>query len=144
MTHHWLYHTTFHDSKTSYGTDGDISGPFQLKTTMFWLLKYLFWVHSSRQALAPKCSKLGSQKAKDLVYAHLNLRFVSCRGEEYTSRPHKDWDVEAKCRDLVLSLATPDISGDASGTRSTSGVTYFVEQASCLLMKMRIVMINDM
>jgi hypothetical protein len=36
---------------------------------------------------------LGSQKAEDLVYVHSNLCLVSRRDEEYTSGPHKDWDV---------------------------------------------------
>jgi hypothetical protein len=47
------------------------------------------WFHSF-----VKCNKLGLQKAEDLVYVHSNLRLVSRRGEEYTSGPHKDWDVD--------------------------------------------------
>ena len=36
-----------------------------------------------------KRNRLGSQKAKDLVFVDSNLCLVSHRGEEYTSGPHK-------------------------------------------------------
>jgi hypothetical protein len=80
-----------------------------------------------------KRNRLGSQKAEDLVYVHSNLRLVSRRGEEYTSGPHKDWDVDAECPDLELSLSALDIcaSGDASASGSTSRVASSAEQASC-------------
>jgi hypothetical protein len=63
-----------------------------------------------------KRSRLGSQKVGDLVYVHSNLRLVSRKGEEYTSGPHKEWDVDVENPDLELSLATLDIVDDASGT----------------------------
>jgi hypothetical protein len=63
-----------------------------------------------------KCNRLGSQKDEDLVYVHSNLHLVSRKGEEYTSRPHKEWDVDAESLDLELSLATLDIGDDASGS----------------------------
>ena len=46
---------------------------------------------------------------------HSNLRLVSRRGEEYTSGPHKEWDVEAENPDLELSLAALDINVGTSG-----------------------------
>lgn len=51
-----------------------------------------------------KRNKLGLQKAEDLVYVHLNLCLVSRRGEEYTSGPHKHWDVGVECPNSELSL----------------------------------------
>lgn len=85
-----------------------------------------------------KNNRLESQKAKDLVYVHSNLHLVSRRGEEYTSGPHKVWDVDPectnlelsgpkkhwdvnpKCTNLELSLAALNISSDASGSGATS------------------------
>jgi hypothetical protein len=69
-----------------------------------------------------KCNRLESQKAEDLVYGHSNLHLVSHRGEGYASGPHKDWDVDAKCLDLELSLVSLDIGDDAtrSGIVSSS------------------------
>lgn len=57
---------------------------------------------------------------------------MSRRGEEYTSGPHKDWDVDEECPDLELSLFALDISvsGDASASGSTSRVASSAEQAS--------------
>ena len=83
-----------------------------------------------------KRNRLGSQKAKDLVYVHSNLRLVSRRGEEYTSGPHKEWDVEAENPDLDLSLAALDINVGTSGaSRSEIGSSTpratAVGQASC-------------
>ena len=54
---------------------------------------------------------------------------MSRRGEEYTSGPHKNWDVGAECPDLELSLSALDIcaSGDASASGSTSRVASSVE-----------------
>jgi hypothetical protein len=63
-----------------------------------------------------KRNRLGSQKAEDLVYVHSNLCLVSRKGEEHTSGPHKEWDVDAESPDLGLSLATLDIVDDASGS----------------------------
>ena len=80
-----------------------------------------------------KRNRLGPQKAEDLVYVHSNLCLVSRRGEEYTSGPRKDWDVDAECPDLELSFSALDIcaSCDAGATGSTSRVASSVEQASC-------------
>ena len=47
---------------------------------------------------------------------HSNLHLVSRKGEEYTSGPHKEWDVDAKNPDLELSLVAFDIFDDASGS----------------------------
>ena len=83
-----------------------------------------------------KRNRLGSQKAEDLVYVHSNLRLVSRRGEEYTSGPHKEWDVEEENPDLDLSLVALDINVGTSGA-SGSGIgsstprTTAVGQASC-------------
>eukprot|EP00253_Pinus_taeda_P005580 PITA_05580 len=76
-----------------------------------------------------KCNRLGSQKAEDLVYVHSNLRLVSRRGEEYTSGPHKGWDVDVECPDLELSFFALNIyaSGDASAIGSNSRVASSVE-----------------
>jgi hypothetical protein len=66
------------------------------------------------------------------VYSNLHL--LSGRGEEYTSGSHKDWDVDAECPNLELSLAALDIGGDAtkSGVSSSSNpCTSSVEHASC-------------
>jgi hypothetical protein len=63
-----------------------------------------------------KRNRLGPQKAEGLVYVHSNLRLVSRKGEEYTSEPHKVWDVDAENPDLELSLAALDIVDDASGS----------------------------
>jgi hypothetical protein len=41
---------------------------------------------------------------------------VSRKGQEYTSGPHNEWDVDAKNLDLELSLSTHDIVDDASGS----------------------------
>jgi hypothetical protein len=83
-----------------------------------------------------KCNRLGSQKAEDLVNVHSNLRLVSCRGEEYANGPHKEWDVDAKCPDLELSLASLDIGDDATTTRSGIASSSHprsssIEYASC-------------
>ena len=83
-----------------------------------------------------KRNRLGSQKAEDLVYVHSNRRLVSHRGEEYTSGPHKEWDVEAENLDLDLSLAVLDINVGTSGA-SGSGIgsstphATIIGQASC-------------
>jgi hypothetical protein len=63
-----------------------------------------------------KCNRLGSQKAEDLAYLHSNLRLVFRKGEEYTSGPHKEWDVDAENPDLELSLSSLDIDDGASGS----------------------------
>ena len=80
-----------------------------------------------------KHNRLGSQKLEDLVYVHSNLRLVSRRDEEYTSGPHKEWDVDAECLDLELSLSALNIcaSGDASAFGSTSRGASSAEQTSC-------------
>ena len=65
-----------------------------------------------------KRNRLGSKKAEDLVYVHSNLRFVSCKVEEYTSGPHKDWDVDAENLDLDISLAALDIKDGSGGSGS--------------------------
>jgi len=46
---------------------------------------------------------------EDLVFMHSNLCLVSRRGEEYATGLHKEWDVDAECRDLELSLGSLDI-----------------------------------
>lgn len=58
---------------------------------------------------------------------------MSCRGEEYTSGPHKEWDVDAECPNLELSLSALDIcaNGDVNASGSASRVASSVEQASC-------------
>ena len=68
-----------------------------------------------------KRNMLGSQKDEDLVYMHSNLRLVSRRGEEYTSGPHKEWDVEVENPNLDLSLDALDINVGTSGA-SRSGI----------------------
>ena len=83
-----------------------------------------------------KRNRLGSQKVEDLVYVHSNLRLVSCKGEEYTSGPHKEWDVEAENPDLELSIFALDIDDDASGSgiqvaSSSHRGSSFTEHASC-------------
>ena len=66
-----------------------------------------------------KRNKLGSQKVEDLVYVHSNLHLVSCRGEEQTSGPHKEWDVEVENLDLDPSLVALDINVGTSGASRT-------------------------
>jgi hypothetical protein len=83
-----------------------------------------------------KPNRLGSQKAEDLVYVHSNLRLVSHKGEEYTSGPHKERDVDAKNPDLELSLVALDIVDDASGSgiqvaSSSHRGSSSAEHASC-------------
>ena len=83
-----------------------------------------------------KRNKLGSQKVEDLVYVHSNLRLVSRKGEEHTSRPHKEWDVDAENSNLELSLAALDIVDDASGSgiqvaSSSHRGSSSAEHASC-------------
>jgi hypothetical protein len=83
-----------------------------------------------------KRNRLGSQKAEDLVYVHSNLHLVSRKGEEYTSGPHKEWDVDAENPDLELSLVALDIVDDASGSAiqvvsSSHRGSSSVEHASC-------------
>ena len=83
-----------------------------------------------------KCNRLGSQKADDLVYVHLNLCLVFRRGAEYVKGPHKDWDVDAECPDLDLSLAALDVGDDSitSGTgiaSSSRPLSSSAEKASC-------------
>jgi hypothetical protein len=83
-----------------------------------------------------KRNRLGLQKAEDLVYAHSNLCFVSRKGEEYTSGPHKEWDVDAKNPDLELSPFALDIVDDASGSgiqvaSSSHRGSSSAEHASC-------------
>jgi hypothetical protein len=59
---------------------------------------------------------------------------VSCRGEEYTSGPHRNWDVIVKYLDLKLSLVSLGIGGDATGsgaTCSSNPCSSFAKQASC-------------
>ena len=83
-----------------------------------------------------KRNRLESQKAEDLVYVHSNLHLVSCRGEEYTSGPHKEWDVEVENQDLDLSLVAIDINvgtsgANGSGIGSSTPRATVVGQASC-------------
>jgi hypothetical protein len=83
-----------------------------------------------------KRNRLGSQKAEDLVYVHSNIRLVSRKGEEYTSGPHKEWDVDAENPDLELSLVALDIVDDANGSgiqvaSSSHRGSSSVEHASC-------------
>jgi hypothetical protein len=49
-------------------------------------------------------NKLGLQKVEDLLLVHSNLHLVSHKGEEYTSGPHRNWDINVECLDLELSL----------------------------------------
>ena len=61
---------------------------------------------------------------------------MSRRGAKYVNGPHKDWDVDAECPDLDLSLAALDVGDDAttsgSGTASfTRPLSSSAEQASC-------------
>ena len=83
-----------------------------------------------------KRNRLGSQKVEDLVYVHSNLCLVSRKGEEYTSGPHKEWDVDAENPDLELSLSALDIDDDASGSgiqvvSSSHRGSSSIEHASC-------------
>ena len=82
-----------------------------------------------------KQNRLGSEKVEEIAYVHSNLRLVSRKGEEYTSGPHKDWDVDAENPDLDISLATLDIKdgggGSGSGGPSSSKqLPSSIEQAS--------------
>jgi hypothetical protein len=47
------------------------------------------------------------------IFSTYNLIY---KGEEYTSGPHKEWDVDAENPDLEISLAALDIVDDASGS----------------------------
>jgi hypothetical protein len=85
---------------------------------------------------AVKRNRLGSQKTEDLVYVHSNLYLVSHKGEEYATGPHKEWDVDAECPDLELSLGSLDIGDDATTTASgiassTHPGSSSAEHASC-------------
>ena len=68
-----------------------------------------------------KRNKLGSQKAKDLVYVHSNLRLASHKGLEYNSGPSKEWDVDPECPDLEISFASLDVNEEP---RSGIGLPY--------------------
>jgi hypothetical protein len=83
-----------------------------------------------------KRNRLGLQKDEDLVYVHSNLCLVSFKGDEYTSGPHKEWDVDAENLDLEFSLAALDIADDESGSgiqicSSSHRGSSYVKQASC-------------
>ena len=85
-----------------------------------------------------KRNRLGSQKVEDLVYVHSKLCLVSRKGEEYTSGPHKEWDVDAENPDLNLSLVALDIVDDASGSgiqiaSSSHRGSSSAEHASCCI-----------
>ena len=61
---------------------------------------------------------------------------MSRRGAEYVNGPHKDWDVDAECPDLDLSLVALDVGDDAiacgTGISSSSHpLPSIVERASC-------------
>ena len=52
-----------------------------------------------------KQNRLGSKKAKELVYVHSNLRLLSHQKEEYKSGPSKLWDLEPELVDLDMELS---------------------------------------
>jgi hypothetical protein len=61
---------------------------------------------------------------------------MSCKGEEYTSGPHKEWDVDAENPELELCLVALDIVDDASGSgiqvaSSSHRGSSSAEHASC-------------
>ena len=61
---------------------------------------------------------------------------MSRTSAEYVNGAHKDWDVDAECPDLDLSLAALDVGDDAiaSGTgiaSSSRPLPISVERASC-------------
>ena len=79
---------------------------------------------------------------------HSNLCLVSHKGEEYTSGPHKEWDVDAENPDLELSLSALDIVDDASGSEiqvASSSIEALIllnmHLILFLMMRMRINMI---
>eukprot|EP00253_Pinus_taeda_P034500 PITA_34500 len=79
-----------------------------------------------------KRNMLGSQKAKDLVYVHSNLRLASRRGPEYNSGPAKEWDVDVESPDLDLSLVALNIEvqpGSGIGPSFSSAPPSTVEHA---------------
>ena len=51
-----------------------------------------------------KRNRLGSKKAKELVYVHSNLRLLSHKKDEYKMGPTKLWDIEPELPDLDITL----------------------------------------
>ena len=71
-----------------------------------------------------KRNRLGSQKAKDLVYVHSNLCLAPRRGPEYGNGPSNEWAVDRENPDLDLSLAALNIEykDHRSGIGQTSSL----------------------
>jgi hypothetical protein len=65
---------------------------------------------------------------------HSKLSFVSCRGEEYTSGPYKEWDVDLESSDLDLSLValniveTRNVSSIPWATAKYASFSIFVDE----------------
>ena len=77
-------------------------------------------------------NRLGSQKVEDLVYVHSNLLLASRRGLEYSSGPSREWDVDPKSADLVISLAALNIEEPRSEVRPASSTQQStIGRASC-------------
>ena len=51
-----------------------------------------------------KCNRLGSKKAKDLVYIHTNLHLLSRKEDGYKEGSTKLWDVAPKSANLDATL----------------------------------------
>eukprot|EP00253_Pinus_taeda_P009555 PITA_09555 len=78
-------------------------------------------------------TRILSQKAEDLVYAHSKLCLASRKGPEYNNDPSKEWDVDAESPDLDLSLAALNIEvepGSGIGPSSSSAPPSTVEHRS--------------
>ena len=60
-------------------------------------------------------------------------------GEEYTSGPHKEWDVDAENPDLDISLVTLHIQACTSGA-SRSGVVPLVSIHALVLLNRYLVL----
>ena len=87
-----------------------------------------------------KRNRLGSEKTEDLVYVHSNLCLVSRKGEEYTSGPHKDWDVDVENPNLDIYLVALDIEdggggSGSGGASSSSRFSSYIQQASYSISK---------
>ena len=84
-----------------------------------------------------KHKKLGSQKAKDLVYVHSNFRLASCTNPEYSNGPSKEWDVDPESPDLKLSLVALNIDDrkprNGIGQSSSSAPPSTIEHASAVI-----------
>lgn len=73
---------------------------------------------------------LGSKKAKDLVFVHINLRLLSSKNDHYKEGATRLWDVAPECVDLdatlhdLITVRDGDDDSVARGASSISGTMF--------------------